>query len=217
MELLAWGCEDGLVWLMTTSLSLRSRPACAWAKSRHFAGQTSISTKPSSAYARSYTGGELEHTQEPRATRRRSDLRCGELLRLLAGASPPSPRYCGHARLPRVGARAVTNSSHRSNLLRCELYPAMREGGCSSSWAYPGTADFPQLPTHLREARTGERRPDHLALTPPRPFLAEGDHRHLRPLGTRRTEAPSRQVGRRIPGLTVGPRTPPVPSGTSRL
>jgi hypothetical protein len=72
-------------------------------------------------------------------------------------------------------------------------------------------ANIPQLPAHVCQARFGERRADHLALTAPRPLRAEGDDRHLRPLGTRRTQAPGSKDGGCLPGLMGKPystRTP---------
>lgn len=38
-----------------------------------------------------------------------------------------------------------------------------------------------------------------------RPLNSEGDDRHLRPLGTGRTQAPGREDGRRLPGLSEKP------------
>src|SRR5207249_3452043 len=62
--------------------------------------------------------------------------------------------------------------------------------------------------TRSQKTRARERGANHMALSPPRPFITEGDDGHLRPLGARRTEAPSSQDGRRLPGLSC--RTQPV-------
>ena len=88
-------------------------------------------------------------------------------------------------------------------LLRRQLYPAMASGADPAGWAHAGATNVPQLPTHVCQAGARERRSDHVAFTSPRPFLAQGDHRHLRALGARRAKAPGSEDGRRLPRLTA--------------
>ena len=160
---------------------------------------------------RSYTGGALG---TPKNRERRDVDLISDVVELLA-AGEANTRARRDDGLVFPGSDGSGFLSHRS-LLRRHLYPAMAAAGVPAGRADAGEADIPQLPAHVREARARERRPDHLALTPPRPLLAQGDHRHLRPLGTRRTEAPGRQDGGRLPGLTRTPGVPPVAGATAR-
>src|SRR5437667_7667215 len=53
----------------------------------------------------------------------------------------------------------------------------------SDGWGRPREADLPQLQAHIRKTRSRGRGSDHLALPPSRPLVAQGDDRHLWPLG----------------------------------
>jgi integrase len=96
-----------------------------------------------------------------------------------------------------------------SNVVTRQLYAAMAkaglcsdgEGGHPSSRPDRCPSHFSQLAAHLRQACTRERSADHVAIPPSWPFDAQGDDRHLRALGTRRAEAPSRDHGRCVWGL----------------
>jgi hypothetical protein len=66
-----------------------------------------------------------------------------------------------------------------------------------------GGSHLPQLPAHVREARAREPRSDCVALTPPRPLNAEGNHRYLRALGAGGAQAPGSQGGGGVPQSDV--------------
>ena len=94
-------------------------------------------------------------------------------------------------------------------VLRRHLYPAMAAAEIRRVGTDAGEADIPQLQAHVRKAGPRERRSGHLALTASWPLLTQGDDGHLRPLGARRAQAPSREDGGRLSGLTSS-RTEPV-------
>ena len=64
-----------------------------------------------------------------------------------------------------------------------------------------GEADVPQFQAHICETRVGEGCSDHLAVTPPRPLLAQGDNGYLWSLGARRAKAASGQDGGCVSGM----------------
>ena len=90
-------------------------------------------------------------------------------------------------------------------VLRRHLYPAMAAAGIPREGPTLEKTNIPQLQTHLREACARERRSGHLAVSPPRPLVAQGDDRHLWALGACGAEDPGGQDGGRFPSLTPEP------------
>lgn len=62
-----------------------------------------------------------------------------------------------------------------SVVLRRYLYPAMARADIPRVGPTQEKRNVPQFPAHVRQARVGERRSDHVAFSASRPFHAEGD------------------------------------------
>jgi hypothetical protein len=93
-----------------------------------------------------------------------------------------------------------------TTVLRRELYPGDEGREGPPRGADRREADVPLVPAHIREASARERPPHNLALTAPRPLVAEGNDRRLRALRARRAAARGRADGRgvrRLAGMDV--------------
>ena len=141
---------------------------------------------------RSYTGGTVG---TPKNRERRDVDLISDVVELLAARRDHGDEAVEGLVFPGENGNGFLSPTV---LLRRHLYPAMVTARDSGAWADAGEADVSQLPAHVREARARERRSDHMALPPSRPFVAQGDDRHLWSLGARGAQAPGREDGGRL-------------------
>ena len=150
---------------------------------------------------RSYTGGTLS---TPKNRERRDVDLISDVVELLAGWRREGGSTSHRDSLVFPGDDGLAFMTP-SVLLRRQLYPAMARASIPRVGPTQEKRTFHSL-RHTCEAGAGARRSDHLALTSPRPLIAQGDNRHLRTLGARRAKAPSGQDGGCVSGLrTCGP------------
>jgi hypothetical protein len=131
----------------------------------------------------SYTGGNVG---TPKNRERRDVDLISDVVELLTGWRDEDDRSVGDLVLPARKSRRPSRLLSSFGVTSIPRWWPPRY----DAWADAGEEDIPQLQAHVRAARTGERGSGHVAFTPPRPLITQRDHRHLRPLGTRGTEAP---------------------------
>ena len=161
---------------------------------------------------RSFTGGELT---TPKNHLQRSVHLTGEVVEHLDWwraecASPPSQT------LVFPGERKDGGCLAASSLLRRHLYPAMQRAGIPRAGPTGQPRTFHSFRHTFAQTSPRNRPPDHLALQTPRPLNPQRHNRRLPPLGTRRTQTPSRTNDRPLRRLTPTPTTSPNPLPENR-